>query len=80
MKKSKLLKYNDVRKDREIKAWEEVYLEEKRPDAPDGIKQCMIGDGESIHSVAQRYGMRLDTVKALNPGAKDRPGTMLKLR
>lgn len=80
MKKSKLLKYNDVKKDREIKAWEEVYLEEKRPDAPDGIKQCMIGDGESIHSVAQRYGMRLDAVKALNPEAKDRPGTMLKLR
>lgn len=79
IKTSKLLKYNDVDKDREIKPWEEVYLEEKRDTPPDGISSATIGEGESIHSIAQRFGMRLSTLRRLNPRAPDRPGTTLRL-
>lgn len=78
--KKKLMKYNDAEKDVEIKPWEEVYLEEKRNEAPEGVARAVIGDGESIHSIAQRYGMKLAAVVALNPKAKDRPGTTLRLR
>lgn len=78
--KKKLMKYNDAEKDREIKPWEEVYLEEKRTEAPEGVSRAVIGDGESVHSIAQRYGMKLAAVMALNPKAKDRPGTTLRLR
>lgn len=80
MKKKKLMRYNDVNKDREIKAWEEVYLVEKLDDAPEGIDKVTIGEGESMHSVAQRYGVKLSAVKALNKKAKDKPGVTLRLR
>lgn len=78
--KKKLLEYNDVRRDGEIKAWEEVYLEPKLDSAPDGQSSATIGEGESIHSVAQRFGMTVAAVRTLNPKAKDRPGTVLRLR
>ena len=77
--KKKLLKYNDTERDGEIKPWEEVYLQEKFDLPPEGITKATVGEGESIHSVAQRYGMKLSAVKALNPKAVDRPGTVLRL-
>lgn len=80
LKTSRLLKYNDVKKDREIKPWEEVYLEEKRNSAPDGITTATIGEGESFHSIAQRYGIKLSTLRRLNPRAADSPGTTLRLK
>lgn len=76
----KLMGYNDVSRDREIKAWEEVYLEDKLDEAPEGVKTVTIGEGESMHSIAQRFGMKMDIITALNKKAKDRPGTELRLR
>ena len=78
--KKKLLDYNDVDRDDEIKPWEEVYLEEKHEYAPDGIDFATIGEGESMHSIAQRFGIKLRLIKKLNPKAKDHPGTNLHLR
>ena len=80
IKKKKLMAYNDVERDGEIKAWEEVYLEEKLDEAPEGGKKVTIGEGESLHSVAQRFGMKLSAVRELNKKAKDKPGTVLRLR
>ncbi len=76
----KLMAINDIEKDRPIKDWEEVYLQEKHESAPANVDYAVIGDGESMHSVAQRYGMKLSSLKTLNPRAKDRPGTRLSLR
>ncbi|MEZ3549548.1 MAG: glucosaminidase domain-containing protein [Muribaculaceae bacterium] len=80
IKKKKLMKFNDVKRDRDIKPWEEVYLEEKLDDAPQDVATATIGEGESFHSVSQRYGMKLDRLKELNPKAKDESGTRLRLR
>lgn len=80
MKKKDLMKYNDADKDGEIKAWEEVYLVEKLEEAPEGVKKVTIGEGETIHSISQRFGMKLSALKALNKKAKDKPGVTLKLR
>ncbi|MDE6865967.1 MAG: glucosaminidase domain-containing protein [Muribaculaceae bacterium] len=80
MDTKRLLSLNDVSKDREIKAWQEVYLVEKLPTAPEGIKRATIGDDESIHSIAQRFGMKMESILELNPHAKDRPGTSLRLQ
>lgn len=80
LKAKKLMKYNDAEKDEEIKAWEEVYLEEKLDEAPEGIASVTIGEGESLHSVAQRYGLKIEMIKKLNKKAKDQAGTVLKLR
>ena len=78
--KSQLMSYNDVDTDREIKAWEEVYLEEKHDKAPEGVKKATIGEGESMHSLSQRYGIKLSALYALNPKAEDKAGTRIKLR
>lgn len=74
-----LRKYNDAEKSHSIKEWEEVYLEEKHDEAPDDITQVTIGDGESMHSISQRYGVKLSTIKSKNAKAKDKPGTILKM-
>lgn len=78
--KKKLLKYNDVRHDEKIKPWEEVYLEPKLADAPQGEQTATIGEGESLHSLSQRFGMQLDILIKLNPNTPDRPGEKIRLR
>ena len=80
MDKKKLMRYNDARKDTKIKDWEEVYLQEKHEQGPENVKTAVIGDGESFHSIAQRYAMKLSVLRALNPTASDTPGTRLRLR
>lgn len=80
VKTSKLLQYNDVEKDGEIKPWEEVYLQEKLMEGPKSVKEEAIGDGESFHSIAQRYGMKLSALRELNPDVPDEPGETLRLR
>lgn len=75
-----MLSYNDVIGDREITPWQEVYLQEKHSDAPSQISAIVIGEGENIHSVAQRMGMKISTILSLNPSASDCPGTRLRLR
>lgn len=75
-----LMKYNDATRDGEIKPWEEVYLQPKHDTAPDGIAKATIGQDESMHSVAQRFAISMQTLRRLNPDAPDRPGTTLKLK
>lgn len=77
---ARLLAYNEASADSEIKAWEEVYLQPKLSFAPEGVNGITIGDDESIHSIAQRFGMTVAEIRRLNPKAKDRPGTRLILR
>lgn len=72
----KLMAYNEVEHDGEIRAWEEVYLQEKHDDAPEGLKKVTIGEEETIRTIAQRYGMKISTLERLNP----KPGRKLKLR
>lgn len=78
--KKKLQTFNDAGKSKDIKEWEEVYLQEKNEKAPGDVKTVTIGDGESMRSISQRYGMKLATLKKLNKKAKDKPGTVLRLQ
>lgn len=64
----------------DITPWQEVYLQPKLPVAPADVKQATIGRDESIHSISQRFAMTLESIIALNPKAKDKPGTKLKLQ
>lgn len=77
---SDILKFNDSRSDAKIKPWQEVYLQEKHDEAPDRIKNATIGEGESMHSLSQRFGMKLSTIRKLNPGVTDTPGKVIRLR
>lgn len=77
----KLAAYNDASgAGAEVKAWEEVYFQPKLETAPKGVKRVTIGEDESAHSVAQRYGVTMEMIARLNPGYRDEPGTRLKLR
>ncbi len=78
--KKKLLEFNDRKKDVEIPAWQEVYLQEKPDTPPSGVSKATIGDGETLHSIAQRFGMKLQTLQKLNPGVEDKPGSIVKLQ
>lgn len=80
MKTKDLLRFNDVDADHEIRAWQEVYLQEKHDKAPADYHSIVIGEGESIHSIAQRMGMKLQCLKELNPDSPDCQGTRLRLR
>lgn len=77
----KLAAYNDAGSaDTDIKPWEEVYLQPKHAEGPEGERTATIGRDESMHSLSQRFGMSLESLRSLNPKAKDRPGQRLKLR
>lgn len=76
----KLREFNDAGRHDKIKDWEEVYLESKLDDAPKHIDKAVIGERESMHSIAQRYGMKLSRLKALNPTVRDKAGATLRLR
>ncbi len=79
IKKKKLMAFNDAESD-DVKEWQEVYLEEKLDEAPEGTSLVTIGEGESFHSLSQRFGMKLSVLQTLNPKAKDCPGERIRLR
>ncbi|MCM1369555.1 MAG: glucosaminidase domain-containing protein [Candidatus Amulumruptor caecigallinarius] len=80
IKPKNLLSYNDRSRNGIVKDWQEVYLEPKHESAPQGVLNVTIGEGESFHSVSQRYGMKLKTIEQLNKDVPDSPGSVIKLR
>lgn len=64
----KLRKYNEVGKDYQLKAGSIVYLQKKKKRADKSLKGHMhvIQPGESLHYIAQMYGMRVSTLYKLN--------------
>lgn len=77
---ARLADYNDAAPDAAVRPWEEVYLQPKRDEAPEAPARVTIGEDESLHSIAQRFAIKAEALHRLNPSAKDRPGTRLRLR
>lgn len=77
--KKKLMAYNDSHTDH-IREWQEVYLQEKLDTGPDNVKRATIGEDETLHSLSQRYGVKIEALRRLNPGLKDRSGETVRLR
>lgn len=80
MNVKKLMKYNDADKNTIIKPWEEIYLEEKNDMATGEQETAMIGEGETMRDLAQRYGIKLKKLKSINKSVKSTPGTVVKLK
>lgn len=74
-----LLANNDIDNDCEVRAWEEVYLVPKLDEGPEDVRTATIGREETLHSVAQRFGVKVEALKKYNPKAKDRPRQKLRL-
>ena len=81
----KLRRYNEASRHREPETGEIVYLHKKRKRADKQWKHKyhVIQPGESMHDIAQKYGMRLSTLYNLNnlePSFVPRAGRQLRLR
>lgn len=75
-----ILAFNDAEEDGEIKDWEEVYLQPKHDYGPENPARATIGEDESLHSVAQRFGITERALRKFNPGCEDLPGESLLLQ
>lgn len=62
----KLRKYNDLYKGYELKAGDIVYLEKKNRKAPKEYIVHVLRANESMHSVSQKYGIRLKRLYKMN--------------
>lgn len=81
--RKKLRKYNDLYKGYELQEGDIVYLEKKNRKAGKEYVAHELKAGESMHSVSQRYGIRLERLYKMNrmkPEDEVRPGRILRLR
>ena len=79
-----LAKYNEREKDDQLREGEIVYLRKKQKKADRKYKnQChVVAQGESMHSIAQKYGMRLASLYKINhlePKYQIKVGDQLKV-
>lgn len=79
----KLIKYNDLYKEYAIKAGDIIYLEEKNNKSSKEHPTHTVKTGESLHSISQKYGIKLDKLYKRNAAAAERGirvGDEVKLR
>ena len=82
VKARKLAKYNDLPKNAELSKGMIIYLTEKNKYSKKGYKYHTIKEGESLHSISQKYGMKLSSIYSLNNLSSDhmpQVGDKLKL-
>jgi len=83
MKDWEIYKYNDVEQGARLEVGSIVYLQNKRGSAPRGNDFHVLKQGESLWSVAQWYGVRLNALyrkNRLNKGDEPQPGQQISLR
>ena len=66
IKARRLAKYNELPKEAVLAKGTIIYLEEKNKYSQKGYKYHTIKEGESLHSIAQKYGMKLSSIYSLN--------------
>ena len=79
----KLIKYNDLYKDYNIKAGDILYLEKKHNKASKEHPEHTVKAGESKHSISQKYGIKLDKLYKRNRQYSERGikiGDIIELR
>ena len=82
-KVKELKKYNEVPEDFPLQANDIVYLEKKKKKADKPNYDHVVQIGESMHSIAQKYGIQIKSLYKLNKKHKDyipEEGDVLKLR
>lgn len=82
IKVKRLASYNEIPKDFPLYDGMIIYLQEKEKYADDKYTTHTVSGGESMHSIAQRYGMKLSSLYKLNKKKSDyvpAEGDVLKL-
>lgn len=80
----KLREYNELPKDYAFEGGEIVYLEKKHNKANKDYVAYVVQDGDSMYTIAQKFGIRLKYLYKMNKMKKDAPapkvGEILRLR
>jgi len=79
----RIMKYNELSADYNLKEGDIIFLQAKKKYAAKGNLEHTVQEGESMHSISQKYGMRLKTLYKLNKLSNDytpNSGDVLKLR
>lgn len=63
---SELLRYNDVKSDRQLQTGDVVYLRRKASKAAKGLEKHICQQGDNLYGIAQKYGIRLKALMRLN--------------
>ena len=63
----KLIKYNDLYKEYNLKAGDIIYLEKKNNKATKEYRFHTTANGESLYSISQKYGIKLKKLYKMNP-------------
>ena len=78
----KLVKYNDLHKDYTLEAGDIIYLKGKRKKAAKPYTVYIVRDGDSMHSISQKYGIRLKNLCNMNrrtPDSEVKAGQQIRL-
>lgn len=77
-----LLAYNELPENHRIKKGDIIYLEQKQTKADKPYFEHLVKRGESLHSISQRYGIRMDNLCKMNGITKKTvvEGDVLRLR
>ena len=62
----KLVKYNDLHKEYTLEVGDIIYLKEKRKKAAKPHTVYIVKDGDSMHTISQKYGIRLKNLYKMN--------------
>ena len=79
----KLVKYNDLHKDYTLSSEDIIFLKKKKKRAAKPHTVYIVRDGDSMHSIAQRYGIQLKALYKMNrkePDYVPEIGDRLRLR
>jgi len=66
---SKFIQYNDMSIDHSIRSGSFYFVKQKKKKNPSGIYRTKMGD--DLWSVSQQFGVRLKSLRKLNPGIKE---------
>ncbi len=78
-----LPKYNELAEDSPLTIGERIYLQPKRNKAAAGDKYHIVQEGETMYSISQNYGVKLEKLyekNNLTPGTEPKTGQKLSLR
>lgn len=62
----KLVKYNDLHREYTLEAGDIIYLKSKRKKAAKPYTSYIVRDGDSMHTISQKYGIRLKNLYKMN--------------
>ena len=62
----KLVKYNDLHKEYTLESGDIIYLKGKRKKAAKPYTSYIVRDGDSMHGISQKYGIRLKNLYKMN--------------